>query len=104
MFAASARARATGSVAGSVWALEVAAQTFADEAGVAPGVGEHALIARAATVAIVAKAAKVRLFTSHPFRRGVFLPNTVPAEPRATSPGAVHLTRQHTLEGGAESP
>lgn len=93
MFAASARARATGSVAGSMWALEVAAQTFADAAGVAPGVGEHALIARAATVAVVAKAAKVRLFTSHPFRRGVFLPNTVPAEPRATPPGAVHLTR-----------
>ena len=91
MFAASARARATGSVAGSMWALEVAAQTFADAAGVAPGVGEHALIA--ATVAVVAKAAKVRLFTSHPFRRGVFLPNTVPAKPRATPPGAVHLTR-----------
>ena len=92
----SARARATGSVAGSVCVLEVATQTFADAAGVAPGVGEHALTARAATVAVVAKVARVRLFTSHPFRRGVFCPtryqpSRAQRRPgRCTSPDSIH--------------
>ena len=41
-FAAPARAVATGSVAASPWAPEMAAQTFAEAAGVAAGVVEQA--------------------------------------------------------------
>ena len=78
-FAAPASAVATGSDAASPWAPEMAAQTFAEAAGVAAGVVEQAPRAKEAAVAVVASATMVRLFTCDAFRRGFLLPNTLPA-------------------------
>ena len=101
-FAAPARAVATGSVAASPWAPEMAVQTFAEAAGVAAGVVEQAPRAKEAAVAVVARAAMVRLFTCDAFRRGFLLPNTLPAPHPCAAGEAAHLTRERTGLGEAE--
>ena len=57
----------------------MAAQTFAESAGVAAGVVEQAPRAKEAAVAVIARAATVRLFTCDAFRRGFLLFITLPA-------------------------
>ena len=86
-----ASASATGSVEASPWAPEMAAHTLAVSAGTAAGVDEHAPRARAAAVAVAARAAVVRLFTSGAFRQCVCCPSRYQRRRAAAGRGA-HVT------------
>ncbi len=90
-FAAPARAVATGSVAASPWAPEMAAQTFAEAAGVAAAWSSITRAARGGRGRGGCEAAMVRLFTCDAFV-GACCPTRNSPHPCAAA--GRHLTRE----------